>query len=156
MNFKVFLLGIDYMSFWIYNIDMMQRKNFNINNIRFYRYQSFSGDLAQVEIYGHYYEQELGRTLQICKILYTLENNVMTLNKIKVKADYQHLGIGSKLLEFMFEDCKKAKVKNIEGEFAPDDEAQGYAFYTKHGFEIREEVMADKLYKTLDFEDENE
>lgn len=144
------------MFWWVYNVDMVQKKNFNINNIKFYRYETYSEGLVQVEIHGKYYEPELGRILEVCKILYTLEYGMMTLDVIRVNFDYQNLGIGSKLLGFMFEDCKKAGIRKIEGEFAPNDEAQGRAFYTKHGFEIREEVLADKLYKTLNFEDENE
>ncbi len=135
---------------------MVQMRNFNINNVKFNRYESFGKDFFQVEIYGYYYEQTLDKILKVGKILYTLENGVMTLDVIRVNIDYQNLGVGSKLLGFMFEDCKKANVRKVEGEFAPDDELQGRVFYTKHGFEIREEIMADRLYKTLKFEDESE
>lgn len=54
------------------------------------------------------------------------------IEEIAVDYDYQHLGLGSQLMEYVQEQLKKSKVKSIL--LWTKKESLAYRFHQKHGF----------------------
>lgn len=93
--------------------------------------ESFMNDIKNNQFTNYYiYEQN---QIPVGLINYYLMYERAELININVSLDYQNQKIGSKLIEFMLEECKNKDIKSITLE-VKETNTKAINLYTKYGF----------------------
>ncbi|HDN4684894.1 TPA: GNAT family N-acetyltransferase [Salmonella enterica subsp. enterica serovar Ball] len=109
-------------------------KSFNINEMYFdVDFHEFPDD-SFMKIRAYFHDIELGHAS------ITIKNSKANLNDIIIFENNRGVGIGTKLLEKVINECSDRGVKSIHGWMAGEKDKL-IKFYGKFGFEIHEDNM---------------
>ena len=89
---------------------------------------------------------------QVAKMSFKLNAGTCYLNRIEIEdINFAHIGLGTKMLEFMEEVALMARCNNVDGKFYPFGDLGEYAknFYEKNGYQIYKDGYETYISKYL-------
>ena len=124
----------------------IEEKDFSVITEYYREFDNNDVNLFELDTFTKIYVYEEDNTL-MGFINYSVIYDRAELNYIYIDKDYRNRNLASKLMEFMFDDCKKKRCKNITLEVSKENMA-GIKLYEKYGF--KEKAIRKNYYKGVD------